>query len=138
MKKAIVIVSMLAMVLVACTTAAQPATVTAQDVADKFVAVDVGVSDVKPGDVPDSAPLPRSYQEHIEFVVAEVAPRGGQIFVCDTKKNCDAIYSYFDALKVLAGPYTYQSPSGLVVAQLNSGLSPETAAKFEEVIKSIP
>lgn len=138
MKQMIVIVSVLAMVLAACATSAQPATVTAQDVADKFVAAGVGVSDVKSGDVPDSASLPRSYQEHIEFIVAEATPRGGQIFVCDTKKNCDAIYAYFDALKALAGPYTYQSPSGLVVAQLNSGLSPETVAKFEEVINSLP
>lgn len=124
--------------LAACVAPAQPAPLAAQDVVDKFVAARLEVSDVKPGDIPDSAPLPRSYREHVEFVIAEVAPRGGQLFICDTKKNCDAIYAYFDALKGLAGPYTYQSPNGLVVAQLNSGLTPETAAKFEEVIKSLP
>jgi hypothetical protein len=29
---------------------------------------------------------------------------GGQFFICDTKKNCDAIYAYYHALKALAGP----------------------------------
>ena len=67
--------------------------------------------------------------------------RGGQkehMCACDTKKNCDAIYAYYDALKALAGPYVYQSPSGTVVAQLNSGLTPDEAKKFEQAIKSLP
>ncbi len=60
------------------------------------------------------------------------------MFVCDTKKNCDAIYAYFDALKGLAGPYLYQSPGGMVVVQMNSGLMPETGTKFEEAVKTLP
>lgn len=58
--------------------------------------------------------------------------------MCDTKQNCDAIYAYFDALKAIAGPYLYQSDGGRVVLQLNSGLTPETAAKFAETIKALP
>lgn len=42
----------------------------------------------------------------------------------------------YDALKALAGPYVYQSPSGTVVAQLNSGLTPDEAKKFEQAIQS--
>jgi hypothetical protein len=63
--------------------------------------------------------------------------RGGQFFICDTKQNCDAIFAYFDALKALAGPYLYQSPSGTVVVQLNSGLSPEEAFKYEAAVKAL-
>jgi hypothetical protein len=62
-----------------------------------------------------SAPVPKSYIAHQAFEIPSVAPKGGQFFVCDTKKNCDAIYAYYDALKALAGPYMYQSPSGTVV-----------------------
>lgn len=125
--------------LAACMTSAQSATVTAQDVVDKFIAAGLEVSDVNPGERTEGSPLPNSYKEHLEFAIAEVAPKGGQIFVCaPPRKNCDALYQYFNILIGLAGPYTYQSPSGLVVAQLNSGLTPETAAKFEEVIKGLP
>lgn len=84
------------------------------------------------------SPLPKSYIAHQAFEIPSVAPKGGQYFICDTKKNCDAIFAYFDAIKALAGPYTYQSPGGTVVAQLNSGLTPDEAAKFEQAIKSLP
>lgn len=138
MKQAIV--SVLAILLVACNViASQPAPITAQDVIDKFIAAGLEVSGVNPGERAEGTPLPNSYRENLEFAIAEVAPKGGQIFVCDLpRKNCDALYEYFNILIGLAGPYTYQSPSGLVVAQLNSGLTPETAAKFEEVINSLP
>jgi transcriptional regulator with XRE-family HTH domain len=85
-----------------------------------------------------SVPVPKSYTAHQAFEVASVAPKGGQVFTCDTKQNCDAIFAYFDALKALAGPYTYQSPGGTVVAQLNSGLKPDEAAKFAAAIASLP
>ena len=82
-------------------------------------------------------PVPHSFTSHQVFALASVAPSGGQVFICDTKKNCDAIYAYFTALKALAGPYTYQSDSGLVVVQLNKGLSPAEAAAIEQVVKSL-
>ena len=115
-----------------------PVSVTIQDVVDLLYAADLGVSDVQVPPRPTDSPLPNSYRERVEFNIAEVAPKGGQIFVCDTKRHCDALYAYFDMLIALAGPYLYQSPSGTVVAQLNSGLSPDTAARFEAVIMSLP
>jgi hypothetical protein len=120
------------------TTACSSKPVTAQDVIDKFNEAGLNVSDVHPEERHPERPLPNSYTERLAFSIPEVAPEGGQVFVCDTKKNCDAIYAYFDALKALAGPYLYQSPNGKVVAQLNSGLLPETGAKFEAVIGSLP
>lgn len=115
-----------------------PQVVTAQSVIDQWNAAGLGLSNVQASERDPDSPLPNSYSERLEFEIAEVAPSGGQVFVCDTKQNCDAIYAYFDALKALAGPYLYQSPNGRVVAQLNSGLTPETAAKFKQVIDSLP
>lgn len=129
---------MIACCLLAATLAAcggAPA-VTAAQVAEKFTAA--GATNIHDDAINASAPVPRSFTAHQAFEIASVAPKGGQYFICDTKKNCDAIYAYYDALKALAGPYTYQSPSGTVVAQLNSGLTPDEAAKFEAAIKSLP
>ena len=78
--------------------------------------------------------VPQSYTSHADFVIGDKA---AQYFLCDTKKNCDAIYAYFDAFKALAGPYTYRSDSGLVVAQLNSELTPDAAAKIAAAVKGL-
>lgn len=110
--------------------------VTAAQVAEKFTAA--GATNIHDEVIEASSPVPKSYIAHQAFEIASVAPKGGQFFICDTKKNCDAIFAYYDALKALAGPYTYQSPSGTVVAQLNSGLTPAEAAKFEQAITSLP
>jgi hypothetical protein len=110
--------------------------VTAAQVAEKLTAA--GATNIHDDPIGADVPVPKSFTAHQAFEIPSVAPRGGQFFVCDTKQNCDAIYAYYDALKALAGPYTYQSPSGTVVAQLNSGLTPDEAAKFEAAIKSFP
>jgi len=129
----------LASLLAACGSGSSNSdSITAQVVIDKFNEAGLDVQDIEVGERDPDSPVPNSYQENLWFSIPEVAPKGGQIFVCDTKKNCDALYAYFDALKALAGPYLYQSPSGTVVAQLNSGLTPDTAAKFEKVVNSLP
>jgi hypothetical protein len=106
-------------------------------VVDKLIAAGLEISGVNPGERQEGSPLPNSYREHLEFAIAEVAPKGGQIFVCDEKRLCDALYAYFDMLKGLGGPYYYQSAGGTVVAQLNSGLTPDTAAKFKEIVEGL-
>jgi hypothetical protein len=110
--------------------------VTAQQVAEKLTAA--GATNIHDEQLAANVPVPKSYIAHQAFEIASVAPKGGQFFICDTRKNCDAIYAYYDALKALAGPYTYQSPGGTVVAQLNSGLKPDEATKFEAAIKALP
>jgi hypothetical protein len=122
--------------LVACSTPATP--LTAQQVIERWQSAGLTLSDIIIPARDVASPLPNSYSERVEFTIASVAPNGGQVFTCTSKQNCDAIYQYFDALKGLGGPYYYQSPSGLVVVQLNSGLTPEEAAKFEQVVKSLP
>lgn len=110
--------------------------VTAQQVAEKLTAA--GATNIHDEQIAANVPVPKSYIAHQAFEIPSVAPKGGQFFVCDTKQNCDAIFAYYDALKALAGPYTYQSPAGTVVAQLNSGLKPDEAAKFEAAIRALP
>lgn len=96
-----------------------------------------GATDIREEPLEAGAPVPRSFAAHRVFTLAPVAPKGGQYFVCDTARNCDAIYAYYDALKALAGPYTYRGKSGLVVVQLNSGLTPEQAAPFERAMEGL-
>jgi len=131
-------IALLLLVALAACSPATPAPVTAQQVVDKLNAAGLGLTDVHPEARPANSPMPGSYTERLVFTLPEVAPRGGQILVCDTKQNCAALYAYFDMLKGLAGPYLYQLPSGLVVVQLNSGLAPATGAKVETVIKGLP
>jgi hypothetical protein len=131
MRRTFVLLS-LVVICTACGSAPATSTVTAQQVIDAFNAQGLNVTDVRPSAA--NTNVPNSFQENVEFAIEEVAPKGGQLFICDTKQNCDAIFAYYDALKGLAGPYLYQSPNGQVVAQLNSGLTPETAAKFQSVV----
>lgn len=112
------------------------AAVTPQQVAEKLTAA--GATNLQDEVIPADAPVPHSFTAHQAFEIPSVAPKGGHYFICDTKRNCDAIYAYYDALKGLVGPYIYQSPSGTVVAQLNRGLTPAEAAKFEQAIKGLP
>lgn len=135
MHKYIVILACLA--LVACGGTSAPPS--AQSVLDAFKAAGLVVNNPQAPARDATSPLPNTYKERMTFEVPGAhAGKGGQVFTCDTKKNCDALYAYFDALKGLAGPYLYQSPSGLVVAQMNSGLTPDVAAKYEAVIKALP
>lgn len=44
---------------------------------------------------------------------------------------------YFDAMVQSAGPYRYQSESGHVVAQLNSGVSRKTADQIVAILEDM-
>lgn len=124
--------------LVACSTPEPtPAVITVQEVVDLFSEAGFELTDIHTPEHEPGSPLPRSYDEWLRFTLPEVAPNGGQVFVCRSKPNCDALYAYFDMLKGLAGPYTYQSAGGTVVIQMNSGLTPDTAAKFQEIVEGI-
>lgn len=128
----LVLLSALSLALVACGKEQ-----TASSVVEHFNAASLDLKNVAPIAPDANSPLPKSFKENIQFSLAEVTPKGGQLFVCDTKNNCDAIFAYFDLLKGLAGPYLYQSKDGKVVVQLNSGLKPETASKFEKALSSL-
>lgn len=116
---------------------ATPASIAAQALIDMFVDAGLEISDVRVEEWVEGSPMPNSYEERLSFTLPDVAPKGGQVFTCRNKQNCDALYAYFDALKGIGGPYYYQSAGGTVVAQLNSGLTPDTAAKFQEIVEGI-
>ncbi len=84
----------------------------------------------------EKSPFPNCYEERVAFSLKSVAPKGGQLFVFSKKKYGDSVYAYFETIKGIAGPYLYQSKDGLVVAQLNSGLTVAEAEKIEEALKS--
>lgn len=130
------IVALFLAFLVAC--GAPVVAPTGQAVVEAFKAAGVEVTNVAPGTRAPDSPVPNSFKEHMEFTIPSLGDKGGQLFVCDTKQNCDAIYAYFNAMKALAGPYTYQSDGGRVVIQLNSGLAADEAAKFAAAIKALP
>ena len=130
----VILVALAVLVLVACGGETAPGVLTADSVVAQFKAAGLPIESVKPGIRPAKSTLPNSYKE---YDVLTTNGKDAGLFVCDTKANCDALYAYFDALKALAGPYLYQSKDGLVVLQMNSGLAPDHAAKFGEVVKGL-
>lgn len=130
-----VLILILVLVLTAC--GGSPPVPTAQGVVDGLKASGIELTDVAPGVREPDALIPNSFREWLTFTIAEVAPKGGQVFVCDTKPNCDALYAHFDMFRGLVGPYLYQSKSGLVVVQMNSGLSPDIGEKAAATIAEL-
>lgn len=113
-------------------------TLTSQIVIDQLIKAGFDLQEINYPERELDTPLPQSFDEHVEFVLPEIYPKGGQFFICSTKKNCDALYAYFDALKAIGGPYYYQSRGGKVVIQMNSGLSPDSASGIEAVVIGLP
>lgn len=143
MKQAIVIV--VGLLLTACsiatpapTVAPTPETLTAQQIIDRFVAAGLDISDIEQLARPEGMPEIYQFKERWGFTIAEVAPRGGQVYTCELRPHCDLLMEFFKAFEDLGGKHYYLAPNGLSVTQLNRGVSPETAAKFEEVIRGLP
>lgn len=111
--------------------------ISSNEVIEAIKTTDVSVSAFKDEVRDPDSPLPNSFRERFSFAIAEVAPKGGQVFICDQARYCDAIAEYFEMLSGLAGPYRYLSASGMVFAQLNSGLSPGTAEQIEAAISGL-
>ena len=126
MKKALILLS--GVLLVACGDKA----ITKDDLISTMKASGVEINDVK--DLKNDKFMVQGFNDRFSFSIPEVAPKGGQAFICEKKDQCTPVFAYFDALKDLAGPYLYQSPNGNVVLQLNAKLKEETAKKLEQAI----
>ena len=101
---------------------------------DQFKAAGLAVEGVK--DVDNSKTVvPKVFIEDVQFSVPSLGDRGGHVLSCASKSDCDQLVDYYSKLKALAGPYLYQSKDGLVVAQLNSGLTPAEAAKYQAIVE---
>jgi hypothetical protein len=107
--------------------------VAAQDVLLRFEQAGLGVGNVQTPTRMPNDPLPDTYREWLQFEIEEIAPNGGQVFVCDTRQACDAVYDYFAAFPVLSGHY-YRSRDGRIVMQLSGTLAPASATRFEAIL----
>lgn len=125
------------LLLAACSGAAPATQVNADDVVQQFQDAGLELTNIQKPERGPESPLPNSYGENITFNYAELGDAGGQIFTCDTRDNCDAVYAYFEALEGLADSYLYRSEAGTVIAQLNSSLTPEQAERFAAVIEGL-
>ena len=133
-KKSVFALSLIVTALAGCSSS-EP--MTGDKVIAALKAANISVSDVQKPARDPSSPMPNSYSDRVSFALPSVAPKGGQVFVCDKKEYCDALFTYFDALKAMAGPYLFRSKDGLVVAQLNSGLAPQDAEPVRAVIEGL-
>jgi hypothetical protein len=117
---------------------------TAQSIVAQMQAAGLEVENPHTPQFKEGSPFPRSFSDGLVFDMPSYGltnsnePHHGSVLVCDTKKNCDAIYAYYDALKGLLGPYYWQSKSGTVVAYLDSIVPAPTAAKYEAIITALP
>jgi len=82
-------------------------TISGQDVMTQLQQTGVAINDVTTADPAEKSPVPNSYKEWLSFSIPQVAPSGGQVFICERKEYCDAIYAYFDGYRGLVGPYLY-------------------------------
>lgn len=120
------------------TPASTPTPLTAQQIIDYLVAADLEINEIEQLARPEGMPEHYQFKDRWGFTIAEVAPRGGQVYTCELRPHCDLLIEFFKAFESLGGKYYYLAPDGLAVIQLNREVSPETAAKFEKVIQGLP
>jgi hypothetical protein len=115
--------------------------VTGKQVVDAFTQAGIkldAIKDITEETRKSAKPLPKSFKENWSFVDPSLSNgKGGQVFVCDERQLCDAIFAYYDALKGLAGPYLYRSQDGTVVAQLNNSHTPDGAKRYQDVLSKL-
>lgn len=133
MKRALSALTMAA--LAGCSSSDEP--VTQEGLVQALQDVDLGIVEVIDEDPSDRSMVPGEYQHHVTIVLEEVAPKGGQFFICNDHAECSEIKGYFDGLASLAGPHRYASESGHVVAQLNRGVSQEIADQVLTVLEEM-
>lgn len=133
MKSALSVLTMVT--LAGCSNSDEP--VTQEGLVQALQDADLGIVEVIDEDPSDSSMVPGEYQRHVTIVLEEVAPKGGQFFICNDPAECSEVKGYFDGLASLAGPHRYASESGHVVAQLNRGVSQETADQVVTVLEEM-
>lgn len=133
MKCALSVLTMAA--LAGCSSSDEP--VTQEGLVQALQDADLGIVEVIDEDPSDSSMVSGEYQHHVTIVLEDVAPKGGQFFICNDPAECSEVKGYFDGLASLAGPHRYASESGHVVAQLNRGVSQETADQVVTVLEEV-
>lgn len=117
------------------TATANQGVVSQEELIEALQASDIGVINVSIKDPQASESLPKGFDHHFVLTLEEVAPKGGQFFICQQEADCQALAVYFEALAFLAGPHRFTSSSGHVFAQMNSDVSEETAETVRAVME---
>ncbi|HJZ48150.1 MAG TPA: hypothetical protein VKE41_13320 [Roseiflexaceae bacterium] len=121
-----------------------PPAPTARGVIDLFIAAGLEAANPHRPLFADQGLFPRTFSDGLTFDLPSLGknivdqPRNGSVLVCDTKENCDTIYDYLDTYSGLVGPYYYRSQQGTVVVFLDSNLPKATAARYEQIVQSLP
>lgn len=126
---------LLAGLLASVTATANQSVVSQEELVEALQASDIGVTNVSIKDPQASESLPKGFDHHFVLTLEEVAPKGGQFFICQQEADCQSLAVYFEALAFLAGPHRFISSSGHAFAQMNSDISEETAEKVRAVIE---
>jgi hypothetical protein len=133
MRRAVILV-LVALVLLACGSVAVP---TAPQVAQTLSAA--GAVNFHDYGLYVGGIIEFRYQVRQVFGIAQAGGEEGEFFICETKENCDQIFTYYASMQESFGAVdVYQSPSGTVVVQLPGRLLPEQAAKFEQAVMTLP
>jgi hypothetical protein len=121
-----------------------PPAPTARSILDLFIAAGLEAANPHRPLFADQGLFPRTFSDGLTFELPSLGKnsvdraRNGSVLVCDTKQNCDTIYDYLDTYSGLIGPYYYQSRQGTVVVFLDNKLPKATAARYEQIVQSLP
>jgi hypothetical protein len=111
--------------------------ITAQDVVQQLNSSGVQVGSISMPNEPPPSAIPTGYREWVTFEIPEIAPHGGQIFICSARRQCDGIYSSFVGQSPRLGPHTYRSADGRVVLHLHSSLPSDSASRFAAALQHV-
>jgi hypothetical protein len=82
--------------------------------------------------------LPTTFDQHYRFIDKTLKNnKGGQIFVCLSKTDCNPVYDYFKNIGAFAGPYLYRSQGGRIVLLLDSQNPKAHAQKYAKILASL-
>ena len=121
-----------------------PPAPTARSILDRFIAAGLEAANPHRPLFADQGLFPRTFRDGLTFELPSLGRNGvnrarnGSVLVCDTKENCDEIYDYLDTYSGFVGPYYYQSHQGTVVVFLDKLLPKATAARYEQIVLSLP
>ena len=130
-----------ATLLAAC---GKPPPPTARGIVDLFIAAGLEAANPHRPLFADQGLFPRTFSDGLTFELPSLGKNGvdrarnGSVLVCNTKENCDTIYAFLDTYSGFVGPYYYQSQQGTVVVFLDYMLPKATAARYEQIVQSLP
>ncbi|NWF69297.1 MAG: hypothetical protein HXY40_09430 [Chloroflexi bacterium] len=135
----------LALLLAACGGPAAPtatpfARYSAQNIIDAFQNAGLGLQNVE-RDMLVGRDAPGNFSDRYVFQIASIAPQGGQILVFNRDADMQAWRDYIAQLRnstVTRRDVVYVYEYANIMIQLNSNLAPDVAARFAEILTTLP